>query len=521
LRAPIAILLAVIVVTATGVLVAEKLSSSSAAAPVVGPAVEITINSASLIAAHVNPSSALAGNVTVQIFSVVPTAKAYTAVNLTALNSTTNSYDDELFQGSADSSSIISGHLSAQFSTIDQAWLATMSPITTTVSLQLHATLNVVSNGIDHVYTYFNNLPYNPRAPPANFSASVSFPTQPSFSVPVPASSPSSAVTPDGMPPGGGCNQWYWDLWNETIILGGYMPLAIASISGAPTGAQLWHAISYSKSAMQLSFTSASAVTTSSSFSGLQMSQSPSWSGDDTTFQGANPGGTATEGGNAVTMVALSGFDLAVINYQWVFVNSACVITQYSHEYQNDLQVTVLQNGANFVFVTPTLPSYFSGLMNDMNDWQLLTTETLPWGGGGYALYTVMSTATGYNNAQGAEKTEEDALSALSACIGAALLVDDVSDLIVGFGEVTSTATAIELLGEVAGDAALFMSLFNTISFSTSETTSVQMFTVNVGNGGTQTSLVSDIYETTQTAELVLPSGTYTPNMPLVYVTAT
>ncbi len=89
-------------------------------------------------------------------------------------------------------SGLVAGDMSAQFYTIHSDILATMSPMTTSVSLQIYAKLNVVRDGIDRVYTHLNDLPYNPRAPPPLFSANVTFASQPAFCVPATAPSPAT-----------------------------------------------------------------------------------------------------------------------------------------------------------------------------------------------------------------------------------------------------------------------------------------------------------------------------------------
>ncbi len=497
---------------------------SSSASHTLGPGVLVTFDPPSIPAiAHV-PFSSFAGSVELQITSMFPSSSAYTAQDLQGLNTTSNPYSDSLFIGSPDASGVISGNLSAQFYLIDKAWLGEVTPLTQTVSLQLHASLNVVHNGTDSVYTYFDNLPYNPRAPPSVFTASVAFPTTPMFNVPATTPPAGSQILPAGMGPPP-CNVgYYWEGWNSTYIPNGMMPLAIGNAQQSPSGAELWYSISYAQSALQLSFTSNTAYTSYSSLSGLQMSQSPSWSGNDTSFEGADVGNTATSGGNAVTMVGLTGAEMTVTNYRWIHVWGTpgdCSYAWYP-QYMSVAQVDGFSGGSSFSFGDSVLPSFFNTLINDMSNWGLLKSENLPWGGSGFQLYSVMVTATGYNNANTAETQAEAALSTLSFCLGTMLLVNDVLGLFPGFDEVGNTAIALEALSEVAGDAAMFMTMFNSISFSTSEHTSVEQFGVTVGQGGTETNLVANVYAATQTAELTLGNGdSYYPDMPLVYVVAT
>ncbi len=489
-----------------------------------GPGVAIQVDPPAIAAIAQEPFATVAGSVVIQISSVVPASTGYLAENLSGINATTNPYTDLLFQGAPGISGIASGNLSAQFYSIDQSWLTQASPLTQTVSLQLHAELNVVRNGTDEVYTYFDNLPYDPHAPPLVFTAKISFPSTPMFAVPATTPAAGAPLSPDGKTPPP-CNVgYYWVQWNSTYISNGVLPLAIGNANQSPAGAELSYGISFAQSALQLSFTSDTAYTSYSSLSGLQMSQNPSWSGNDTTFQGAIETSTATSGGNSVTMIGLTGVEMTVTNYRYVHVwgTSGNCNDQWYDKYMESVQVDGFSGGSSFTFGAPALPSFFSGLMNDMSDWGLLASENLKWGGSGFELYSVMVTATGYNSASNAEGQAEAALSTLSFCLGTMLLADDVLGFFPGFGDVGSTAIALEAIAEVAGDAAMFMTMFNSISFSTSEHTSVEQFGVSVGTGGTQTNLVADVYAATQQAELTLGGGnSYYPNMPLVYVVAT
>lgn len=519
-----AAVVALIVMVASVAYVAEKdLGSSSSSTPALGPGISISVDTASIAMLSSMPLSTELANVTVQIFSDVPNSSGHTVVNLTNSNTSSNPYLDELFVGTPSPSGLVSGNLSSQFFTLDNAWRATMSPMTQTVSLQLYATLTVTQAGRVDQYTYFNNLPYSPRAPPAEFSASVYFPSNPTFSTPAPIS---TSVINDLLPaerPPPSCNPgYYWDPMNSTYISNGIVPLAIVNATSSPAGAEVSYQVSYSNTALQLSFTSATAWSNYTAYSGLQMSQAPSWSGDDTSFQGGVYGDGSNSGGTP-SLIGLSGAELTITNYREWHVWGTWPNCHQAEldEGSTNVQLNGFGGGSNFQIVEANLPTYYGSLLSHMVDWTLLNTSTLVYGTGGIELYTVLETAAGYNNAQSAEGGAEAALSTLSFAIGAALLVCDVLDLIPGFGAPSTAVAAVSILADVTGMAAGSMNLFSTISFSTSETTSVEMFSVSVNTQGAHDNLQAAVYSASVAQQLTIGGTNYSPHMPVLYVDVT
>jgi len=471
------------------------------------------------------PAAAAAtfSNVTVQVFSLVPSSSGYADVNLTGSNASSNPYIDELFQGTPNPTGGLVGNLSTGFYSIERAWLADMSTMTQTVSLQLYATMSVTSGNSTQQYTAFNNLPYNPRETPTVFSAQVSFSTAPTFSGPTQSFSlEPTAMVPAELPPPTCDVGYYWDPVNSTYISDGDVPLAIGNATDAPSGAGLSYAISYSNSALQLSFTSATEWANASAYSGLQMSEAPSWSGDDTSFSGATEAGYSLSGGTP-TMIGLGGAELTVQNYrEWRVYGTPTDCEQEAlNLYSTTVSLDGFDNGSSFEFVSPSLPGYFGNLLSNMRDWTPLTTSQLIYGGASVSFYSVITTAEGYSNAQDAEMQAESAFSALTFAIGATLLVCDVLDLIPGFAAPDGVAEAMAVIADVTGVAASMLDLFSTISFSTSEHTSVEQFAVEVGNGGAHDNLNATFYEASATERLSIGSSSYSPNMPLIYVDAT
>ncbi len=509
----------ILVVVASAVYVLRSPSPSTN--PSEGPGIQISVDPASLPSLSSTVAADELENVTIQIFSVMPSSEGYAGVNLTRANLSSNPYLDELFLGTPSQTGVAAGNLSAEFYSIDRAWLATMSPMTQTVSLQLYATLSVTESGVSDQYTYFNNVPYNPRTPPADFSSSVYFPPQPTYSGPA-AAVARTGISPSERPPPSCDPGDYWEPTNLTYISDGYVPLAIANAAGSPAGAQLSYGISYADTALELSFTSATSEETSTAYSGLQMSEDPSWSGTDTSFQGGEYAAGANSGGDP-TFIGLSGAELTIWGYhEAVEYLSGDTCTQaWVNAYSTSVQLDGFESGSNFNFTETSLPAYFASLLGDMSDWTALDTATLDYGGSGIQFYTVLETAAGYDNAQDAEAQAETAFTTLDFALGAALLVCDVLNVIPGFDEVDSAPEALVVLGDVAGVAADLMNLFSTISFSTSSHTSIEQFGVDVNPAGAHDNLEATFYEASVGEQLSIGSSTYDPNMPLLYVDAT
>lgn len=521
----IAVVVALIVVVASVAYVAETdLGNSSSSPPTLGPGISISVTTSSVTLLSSMPLSAELANVTVQIFSFVPGTAGYTAVNLTGTNLSSNPYLDELFQGTPNAAGVVAGNLSYAFYALDHAWLSTMSPMTQTVSLQLYATLAVTQNGLTEQYTYFNNIPYNPRAPPLDFSAAVSFPSHPTFTGPSLATASSApALVPAERPPPSCDPGYYWDPKNSTLILNGIIPLAIVNGTDTPSGTILSYGLDYARTALQMSFTSDTEWSNYTAFSGVQMSSTPSWSGNDTTFQGDNVESGTVSGLNT-TYIGLGGAELYVVNYQEAHVWGTypnCYQAWVPGKTSTDVSVYGFESGSNWDFVTGKLPMYWGNLTSQMTDWQVFASDPIVYGGGGLDLYTVLESATAYQSAQNAEAQAAAALSTFGLALGTALAVCAVTGLIPGLGDVSDAAEAIAVLSDLTGVAAGLMFLMSSISFSMTEKTSIQQFGININPDGTQTNVDAAFYEATKAGQLTIGSNSYYPQMPLVYVVVT
>ena len=106
--------------------------------------------------------------VNVQIFSPVPDAFAKTGLSFYSIpsnNQWNNSVNDELLNVTLlPGNNTTAFFLSSEFNTIAQEWVPLLSHDTGTnyPSLSVYAVKTVVSNGTASLYTYYNNMLYNP-----------------------------------------------------------------------------------------------------------------------------------------------------------------------------------------------------------------------------------------------------------------------------------------------------------------------------------------------------------------------
>jgi len=92
-------------------------------------------------------------------------------IYLTTTNSSSNMNDVLLFSGSSAHGSL-TGYLNRSFYSITGSWNSILQSSSDNISLSLYAFYDNVSGGKLHVYSFYNNLPYNPASKePSSFSA--------------------------------------------------------------------------------------------------------------------------------------------------------------------------------------------------------------------------------------------------------------------------------------------------------------------------------------------------------------
>jgi hypothetical protein len=481
--------------------------------------VNISVDAASVATAARQPLAVAASAISIQIFSPVAPASSYVAQNLTGLDPDSNPYLDSLYSGSPNSYGIATGHLSDQFATVSSGWNAALGSLTTTISLELYATLSVVSNGSTSIFTFYNNLPYDPRAPPTTFSSTVVFPSQPSFAVQS-TEAISSGVAPDTKTGGGGnsCTAgWGWVANNETAITGD-LPLVLVNVEPSPANSEVSYGISYASGTFEVSFNGDTYTANTQSVTSVQMSTSASASATETGFQSVivtSDAGTLS-GGSPVTMIALADVAMVVTNYQWKEVTSTCEVIGSVQLYMGTLTPLGLTT-STFDFVDAALPSWFPQVMTWGKDWASFATVSMPGDGGGFDLYTEMSQASGYSTANNAYQGVEDFLSGVETDLGTMAAASAALGLLPGDGD-ADAAACVAVIAAIAGWGASAFQMFNSISFSTTVNYAIEGYAVNHSPQGQQGTLAAQINAQTIGTELSLSSGSYYPDMPLVYV---
>lgn len=480
----------------------------------------ISVKAIGLLGGRAAPLS----GVTVSVFSPVPTAglQDRLAVDLRSASPADNGYYDLLFQGTTDTSGNLAGSVGAAFGARVSEWAQVITPLTRTVSLTIDASY-VAANG--SVYQYYNNLPYDPRAPPSLFVTTVAFNLAHPIGL-VPFTLAPTSVTPQ-IPPGG-CPPGVWTTLNTTTKKGA-LPVASANNSASSLGnnyVDLADAII--KQDMQFSFNSAQSVSSTQSASGasVTMSNGPSWSGDDQAYGGQNPSIAAFPASKnpAATnaIIYIDNATLYVINqrYTWYAFNGrACI---QLNRWYTTLEITTVQSN-NYNFRTMPQDSFFGQFINQIGDLQLADQYTLPTS---YAvtLSTLQTYATGYTSAANAEQKFENAAMAFTAALGVEIAMMELLSLCGPLGcTAGSVAAGIAATAAAMGFVIAILQCFQTISFSLTVHQTIDMvgYTNDWTGSGGQGTYSLFFYESGQQNTLVFPNGTlYQANMPVIHVVA-
>ena len=468
-------------------------------------------------------------NVTVAIFSPVPTSlNSSHTFNLSDVNQTNNPYEVRLFQGNANAQGIVMGHLSDQFFTIVKEWKNYMQNNTQQVSLMMYASLLYERNNSLYVYSYYNNIPFNPMSTEflnsvpgvlSAFNLSISFDiAHPSDVFPV-----NATATPAGTIGPGSCRTQtdYTTTYDKTINT--EIPLMSATL-GPNSNSELNYGFTSFSGSLEMSFNSASKNTLQSY---AIMTSSPSWSGTDNSFAESSASMNAYPQSNEnVSMIYIPSVTLHVvateITYQYdevtycKYVNggttTSITVTGVSNS-NFDPYETFLSNVAN----SPYWYAIFGALAHT-SDGQVSLSP-----GQTYSQWSFTGAASGYTSAASAEQTAVNAVSVTMAGIGLGLAVATAAGVIPG---ASSAADAVDLVNEALAGASLdlaILSAFSSISYST--TLQMQYNTFNVGNaalGGTSGSNLNvNIFQASSQTQLDANGGVYYVNMPLTYVVGT
>jgi len=460
---------------------------------------------------------------TVQIFSWVPsTAGQGRVIDLRGANPASNPYEVELYRGTTDALGQASGSLGAEFSAVNAGWMRTITPLTGQVSMSILATHTEIVNGALYEYSYFNNIPYNPRSPPSQFNVAITFDWSHPSAVLSLASLGAQDVHTECIPNGhGGCQPtcpptWYWGEVNESSTTGP-LPVAMGNLSYHQSQSALTYGVSYYSNKMNLAFNSND---WQSSQSAVGMSTQPSWNGTDmngvSDIDQAFSNDTLPWG-----MIYLDNVTYHVVNYEFYVDGGTYPNCHYIDQniHRTDVSISNVQS-TSFVFkAIPVNPDFAKVLLKFFKFSAFNKTYEAP-GAPSIKLYSVIQQATGYTNAQDALHKVVDAISYFDAALSLGLAAADAMGWLPIIGEAGDVAATIGIIASEVGFATAVITEMMSISFSVTEQNSIEMIDYAVYGAPNSNGLYLTFYQATQASFMTTPSGTYNANMPPTYVVA-
>lgn len=503
-----------------GALVYATLPASPTAVAPTGPGIAVTVEGGPLASPLVSATSS-PPQTSVQVYSFVPGQSPATDVPLTGLNATNNSRQDLLFRGSTNYPGNLTGNLSTTFYYVDQLWRATLTPITRDVSLQVYVTLTVPqANGTNAVYLSWNNLPYDPRAPPSLFHVTADFLAAPTFYAPTVAG---TALTPSELIGGGGCSGSVWQEVGSTWITDGILPLAIANVTEATVPTIVDYSFTQVSTTYQVSFNS-NAVTYSNTSTGpITMSTDPSWTSGTLNVSATAQSSDANNGNpyTPLTVIAFENVEMSIVKYQYAtyeVVNGQCE-ENLSDQYMTSFQIEGM-NSSGFTIGALTLTQVFGAWWvhyetSPRVEAALLADNT----SAKLYLWNDMTSETAYANAQTAYQGVVDASAWIISELGLALALDGVLGLLPGAGAAANAADLAGLMLSIAGLTDRILSAISGISFSTTTSTYFEDVEYNIGPASQPASFW--MYEAGVPATITVQGSVYSPYMPIPYVIAT
>lgn len=484
-------------------------------------------------------SSLNLSNVSVAIFSPVPDSlNSSQAFNLTGMNQTSNPYEVRLFQGHASSDGIINAHISTEFFSIVREWLADIQNNNTDqVSMMMYASYTHEYNNSIYVYSYYNNIPIDPRIPAllepgselqSPFNISLYFDlSSPSQIISLNGSNVISMIkagTPEGQigPPGGGsCRTQtdYTTVYDRTFTT--ELP-EMAAVLGSGSNSQLDYSFSSFSGSLEMSFNSVSKNTMDSY---AVQSSLPSWSGKDSSFTSNSGAGASDPTSNHNTsIIGISGVSIHVVATEIVYQGpdgSSCEYTRGGTT--TSITVTGVSdnnfNSSSIFLSTLANSPYWWAIVNSMSMKSVSTISISA--GNSYQSWSFTGYADGYTNAADAEISAENAVSVTIASVGFGLAIGVAAGVIPG---ADSAVDAVDLVNEALAGASLdlaILSAFSSISYSTTLVMKYNSITVaNQPYSGTGSNFIANVYEASTQTQIDFSSGVYNLNMPVALVEA-
>ncbi|MHB1709429.1 MAG: hypothetical protein ACYCT2_08165 [Thermoplasmataceae archaeon] len=490
-----------------------------------GPGIQLHVDfisgSVPSVASQFNPYNY--SNVSAAVFSPVPgSLNSGSPHNLSDLNQTSNPYELRLFEGKANSQGVVLGYLDSNFFNISKQWQEYASTGTVNVSLSLLASYSYAKNGEFYVYTYYNNIPYNPflQFTPElahQFSSSIYFNLQtPSEVIPLNSTNMTqSDVTIGGS--GESCNTQYTTVYDRTITAP--MPLMAASLS-LPSNSELTYGFYQLSGPREFSFNSVSKNTLQRY---VEASTSPSWDGTESGFSATSASSNALPRSNEnVSTIYIPGVSIHIVStdilYEYTdgancsYVNGGTTttvsLTGISSNF--DPHLTFMSNVAN--------STYWYAVFNAMG--MIRTSNVTLSPGQTASSQQFFADASGYTSAVDAESIGVNAAPVMVASLGVELAIGTAAEVIPG---ANSAAEAVDLVNDALSGASLtlaIMSAFSSISYLTGM--SMTYGSINVGNaampGTSGNSLTVNTYQASTQSEIIVSGSVYTMNMPMAYI---
>lgn len=430
-------------------------------------------------------------------------------VDLRGLNPTQNPYEVLLYNGTTNATGQASGTLSSEFYTVDNAWRSIITPLTTSVSMSISATHTEVVNGTLYGYYYFNNLPFNPRAPPAAFNVSVFFDWSRPFLV---SSIPLASLSITHCPP-----TTQWRVVNQTSPTGP-LPVAMGNLTYLQSSSSVNYQVSYSSSRMNLAFNSND---WESSASYVGMSTAPAWNGTDTNGV-ADIDSAYSSDALPWGMIYLDNVTFHVVNSELYLYTGTYPSCYWADEgvYRTQMSVSNV-NATSFVFKAVPVNPAWGTLLAKFFKFSPLTKMYEGPGGTSVKLYSVVLQATGYTNAQDALNRIVGAKSYFDAALSLGLAAADALSWLRVGSVAADVAESVNLIASAVGYATAVYSAMATISFSVTATNSIELVSYSVYGAANANGLYLNFYQATQNTDMSTSGGTYVTQMPPVYVIAT
>jgi len=477
----------------------------------------------------ITSSGNVTGNETVQVFSEMPsmigefTSNFGNGIDISNKNIYNNSAFVELLNATFPySGKSVNLFLSPLFMKVADEWVSLLGSMegSQTPSLDIYATLSIVENGTLYVYSYYNNIPFNPfnvtlsefngktdwfsnssintadytSITFANLSlhANVSFDmNSPSFVVPINISSPSMIPETQLSVYGGGGGQsgtFYEPLWYKNITLP--LPLVATHISLNDSNALSYinniAAFVVGNGSINLNSNTVS-ISTSGTVTN-QMSTDPSLNVSDiiyphgsiyvdaspTVFPAdANVDGETVGNNYTTSMLAIDNatYELIHGNIIYVYDNAGHEFTKYLGNYTT-VQISAIDSANGFrmegVYLPPAAYGVVDKLFNNNVSLGSLSPNQEIYGS------TIWANSQGYSNAVNVYSKIAKTLEIFSVSIGLGLAIEDAlaatNAVDADASEAEIVAESAKLISATLAMSADIISLYSSIDFISSST---------------------------------------------------